>query len=40
MDLGRRQIIKAEIPRLEETAATALLRQEDGSVGASFASTR
>jgi succinate dehydrogenase / fumarate reductase, flavoprotein subunit len=36
MDLRRKQIIKAEIPRLEETVATALLRQEDGSVGAIF----
>ena len=36
MDLRRRQIIKAEIPRLEETVATALLRQEDGSVGGVF----
>src|SRR5947209_4866083 len=36
MDLRRKQIIKAEIPRLEETVATALLQQEDGSVGAIF----
>jgi succinate dehydrogenase / fumarate reductase, flavoprotein subunit len=36
MDLRRKQIIKAEIPRLEETAATALLRQDDGSVGGVF----
>ena len=36
MDLRRKQIIKAEIPRLEETVATALLQQEDGSVGGIF----
>jgi succinate dehydrogenase / fumarate reductase flavoprotein subunit len=36
MDLRRKQIIKAGIPRLEETAATALLRQDDGSVGGVF----
>jgi succinate dehydrogenase/fumarate reductase flavoprotein subunit len=36
MDLRRKQIIKAAIPRLEETVATALLRQEDGSVGGVF----
>lgn len=36
MDLRRKQIIKAGIPRLEETAATALLRRPDGSVGGVF----
>jgi succinate dehydrogenase flavoprotein subunit len=36
MDLRRKQIIKAGIPRLEETVATALLRGEDGSVGGIF----
>ncbi len=36
MDLRRKQIIKANIPRLEETAATALLRRPDGSVGGVF----
>ena len=37
MDLRRKQIIKAQIPRLEETAVTALLRKRDGSVGGVFA---
>ena len=32
MDLRRKQVIKAGIPRLEETVATALLRRSDGSV--------
>src|SRR5947209_8384753 len=32
MDLRRKQIMQAQIPRLEETAATALLRRPDGSV--------
>jgi len=32
MDLRRKQVIKAGIQRLEETAATALLRRPDGSV--------
>src|SRR5262245_58880583 len=32
MDLRRKQVIKAGIPRLEETAVTALLRRPDGSV--------
>lgn len=36
MDLRRKQIIKAGIPRLEETVATALLRKADGSVGGVF----
>lgn len=36
MDLRRKQIIRAGIPRLEETAATALLRRPDGSVGGVF----
>ena len=36
MDLRRKQIIRAEIPRLEETVATALLRNADGSVGGVF----
>ena len=36
MDLRRKQIIRAEIPRLEETVATALLRKADGSVGGVF----
>jgi succinate dehydrogenase/fumarate reductase flavoprotein subunit len=37
MDLRRKQIIRAQIPRLEETAATALLRKRDGSIGGVFA---
>src|SRR5262249_29124893 len=32
MDLRRKQVIKAAIPRLEETAVTALLHRPDGSV--------
>src|SRR5262245_19366219 len=36
MDLRRKQIIKAGIPRLEETAVTALLRRPDGSIGGVF----
>ena len=36
MDLRRKQILKAGIPRLEETAVTALLRRPDGSVGGVF----
>jgi succinate dehydrogenase / fumarate reductase flavoprotein subunit len=36
MDLRRKQVIKAGIPRLEETVATALLRKPDGSVGGVF----
>ena len=36
MDLRRKQVIKAGIPRLEETLATALLHKEDGSVGGVF----
>src|SRR5690242_11162339 len=37
MDLRRKQVIKAQIPRLEETAVTALLRRPDGSVTGVFA---
>ena len=37
MDLRRKQIIRAEIPTLEETAVTALLCRPDGSVGGVFA---
>ena len=36
MDLRRKQIIKARVPHLEETVATALLRRSDGSVGGVF----
>ena len=36
MDLRRKQIIRAGIPRLEETVATALLRNNDGTVGGVF----
>jgi succinate dehydrogenase/fumarate reductase flavoprotein subunit len=36
MDLRRKQVIRAGIPRLEETVATALLRKADGSVGGVF----
>lgn len=36
MDLRRKQVIRAGIPRLEETAATALLRRTDGSIGGVF----
>jgi succinate dehydrogenase/fumarate reductase flavoprotein subunit len=37
MDLRRKQVIKAGIPCLEETAVTALLSRPDGSVGGVFA---
>src|SRR5499427_6220125 len=37
MDLRRKQIVRAGIRCLEETAATALLRRPDGSVGGVFA---
>jgi succinate dehydrogenase flavoprotein subunit len=37
MDLRRKQVIKAGIPRLEESAVTALLRGPDGSVCGVFA---
>jgi len=37
MDLRRKQVIKAKIPRLEESAVTALLRRPDGSVCGVFA---
>jgi succinate dehydrogenase / fumarate reductase flavoprotein subunit len=36
MDLRRKQIIRAGIARLEETVATALLRNGDGSIGGVF----
>lgn len=36
MDLRRKQIMKADIPRLEETTATALLQNTDGSVSGVF----
>ena len=36
MDLRRKQIIHAGIPRLEETIATALLRNADGEIGGVF----
>ena len=36
MDLRRKQVIKAAIPRLEETAVTALLQRPGGSVGGVF----
>src|SRR5215470_18202675 len=36
MDLRRKQVIKAGIPRFEETVATALLRKLDGTVGGVF----
>jgi succinate dehydrogenase/fumarate reductase flavoprotein subunit len=36
MDLRRKQVIRAQIPRLEETAVTALLRKPDGSIGGVF----
>ena len=36
MDLRRKQIIRDGIPRLEETVATALLRNSDGAVGGVF----
>src|SRR5215470_19592397 len=37
MDLRRKQVIKAGIPRLEETVVTALLRRPDGPVCGVFA---
>src|SRR5690348_3760669 len=37
MDLRRKQVIKAQIPRFEETAVTALLRGPDGAVCGVFA---
>jgi succinate dehydrogenase flavoprotein subunit len=37
MDLRRKQVIRAGIARLEETAVTALLKRDDGSVGGVFA---
>ena len=36
MDLRRKQIINEQIPRLEETVATALLHKRDGAVGGVF----
>jgi succinate dehydrogenase / fumarate reductase flavoprotein subunit len=36
MDLRRKQIIRAGIPRFEETVATALLRNSDGAIGGVF----
>ena len=36
MDLRRKQVIRAGIPRLEETVATALLRNADGDIGGVF----
>ena len=36
MDLRRKQVIKAGIARMEETVATSLLRNSDGSVGGVF----
>jgi len=36
MDLRRKQVIRAGIPRLEETVATALLRNSDGAVAGLF----
>lgn len=36
MDLRRKQVIKAGIPRLEETVVTALLHKPDGSIGGVF----
>lgn len=36
MDLRRKQVIRAAIPRLEETVATALLHKPDGAVGGVF----
>jgi succinate dehydrogenase / fumarate reductase flavoprotein subunit len=36
MDLRRKQIMRADISRLEETIATALLRNEDGGVAGVF----
>src|SRR4051794_1692779 len=37
MDLRRKQVVRAGIPRLEETVVTALLRKPDGAVGGVFA---
>ncbi|MGH7070408.1 MAG: FAD-binding protein, partial [Acetobacteraceae bacterium] len=37
MDLRRKQVLRAGIRRLEETAVTALLQRDDGSVGGVFA---
>src|SRR5256885_7378224 len=37
MDLRRKQVIRAGIPRLEETVVTALLHKPDGAVGGVFA---
>lgn len=37
MDLRRKQVLRAGVRRLEETAVTALLRREDGSIGGVFA---
>jgi succinate dehydrogenase/fumarate reductase flavoprotein subunit len=36
MDLRRKQVIRAGIPRLEETVATALLRNPDGAIAGVF----
>ncbi len=36
MDLRRKQVLRAEIPRLEETVVTALLHKPDGSIGGVF----
>src|SRR6185295_11524043 len=36
MDLRRKQVIRAGIPRLEETVATALVRNDDGNIGGVF----
>jgi len=36
MDLRRKQILRAGIPKLEETVATALLRNADGAIGGVF----
>jgi succinate dehydrogenase/fumarate reductase flavoprotein subunit len=36
MDLRRKQVIRAGIPRLEETVATALMHNRDGHVGGVF----
>jgi succinate dehydrogenase / fumarate reductase, flavoprotein subunit len=36
MDLRRKQVIRAGIPRLEETVATALMHNKDGHVGGVF----
>src|SRR5215468_2155514 len=36
MDLRRKQIMRAGIPRLEETVVTALLRKPDGTIGGVF----